>query len=97
MKGYWIILGGEIVDQQAQAEYARLWAPISEKYDVKLKVQDSGALVEALSTKRVLIVEFASLEQARACYDDPAYEHAKAFASRASRRELIIVEGDIAV
>ncbi|TIO19749.1 MAG: DUF1330 domain-containing protein, partial [Mesorhizobium sp.] len=25
MKGYWLIVGTEISDQEAQAEYARLW------------------------------------------------------------------------
>ncbi|TGQ24896.1 DUF1330 domain-containing protein, partial [Mesorhizobium sp. M4B.F.Ca.ET.214.01.1.1] len=28
MKGYWLIIGTEISDQQAQAEYGRLWKPI---------------------------------------------------------------------
>ncbi|MCX2887296.1 DUF1330 domain-containing protein [Pseudomonas sp. DCB_BI] len=95
MKGYWIIFGGEIVDQAAQAEYGRLWEPIGEKYDAKFKVLNGGGLVEALNTKRVLIVEFASLEQAKACYNDPAYVQAKAFATQASRRELIILEGEL--
>lgn len=52
-------------------------------------------MVEALNTKRVLIVEFASLEQAKACYNDPAYVEAKEFATKASRRELIILEGEL--
>jgi len=95
MKGYWIIFGGEIVDQEAQAEYGRLWAPIGEKYDAKFRVLNGGALVEALNTVRVLVVEFASLEQAKACYNDPAYVQAIEFAAKASRRELIILEGDI--
>lgn len=95
MKGYWIIFCGEITDQEAQAEYARLWAPIGQKYDAKIKVLDSGAMVEALDTKRVLIVEFASLEQARTCYNDPAYTSAKVFAAQAARREVLIIEGDL--
>jgi hypothetical protein len=36
MKGYWLILGTEITDQVAQDEYNRLWAPIAEKYQVRL-------------------------------------------------------------
>ncbi|WEK12228.1 MAG: DUF1330 domain-containing protein [Candidatus Pseudomonas colombiensis] len=42
-----------------------------------------------------MAVEFPSYEQAKACYNDPAYSHAKAFALRASRRELIIIKGDL--
>lgn len=35
MKGYWLIIGTEISDQEAQAEYARLWKPIGEKYQAR--------------------------------------------------------------
>lgn len=95
MKGYWIIFGGVIADQKAQEMYGRLWAPIAQKYDAKIKVLDAEMLVEAFSTKRVVIVEFASLGQAKACYNDPAYAHAKEFAMTASHREIIIIEGDL--
>lgn len=92
MKGYWIILGAEVTDSDAQQEYGRLWKPIAEKYDAKLKLLD-GVLKEASASKRVLAVEFESYEQAKACYEDPAYTEAKVFALRASKRELIIIEG----
>ncbi|MFF7709940.1 DUF1330 domain-containing protein [Pseudomonas sp. NPDC007930] len=96
MKGYWIILGSDVKDPQAQAEYGRLWKPIAEKYGAVLKVLGAGALQEALHSQRVLAVEFASIELARACYADPAYVEAKGFALRASARELLIVEGELA-
>jgi uncharacterized protein (DUF1330 family) len=44
----------------------------------------------------VLTVEFPTYEQAKACYNDAAYGEAKPFALRASSRELIIIEGDLA-
>jgi hypothetical protein len=37
MKRYWLILGTEITDQVAQDEYNRLWAPIAEKYQARLR------------------------------------------------------------
>jgi len=95
MKGYWIILGAAVTDTQAQQEYGRLWGPIAEKYGAKLKGLDPGALVEAHTSTRVLAVEFESYAQAKACYEDPAYTEAKAWALRAYRRELIIIEGDL--
>ncbi|MFK0310715.1 DUF1330 domain-containing protein [Pseudomonas sp. NPDC090233] len=94
MKGYWIILASDVTDSEAQQEYARQWAPLAEKYAAKIKVLDT--LAEAHTSTRVLAVEFESLEQAKACYDDPAYVHAKVFALRAARRELMIIEGDFA-
>lgn len=96
MKGYWIILGGEVTDLEAQQEYARLWGPIGKKYGAVLKKLNAEALLEAGESSRALAVEFESYAQAKACYDDPAYTEAKAFALRASKRQLIIIEGDLA-
>ena len=94
MKGYWIILGSAVTDTDAQQEYARLWAPIAERYGAKLKALDPAALLESNNSKRVLAVEFPSYALAKACYEDPAYAEAKAFALRAARRELMVIEGD---
>ncbi len=96
MKGYWIIWASDVVDPDAQQEYGRLWKPISEQYGAKLKVLEATALVEVHTTRRVLAVEFPTYEHAKACYNDPAYIEAKQFALRASRREMIIIEGDLA-
>ncbi|NVZ22737.1 DUF1330 domain-containing protein [Pseudomonas costantinii] len=96
MKGYWIIFGSDVIDPTAQQEYSRLWAPISEKYSAKVRLLEPGALVESLSTKRVLVVEFPSYEQAKACNIDPAYAEARHFALRAYQREMIMIEGDLA-
>jgi uncharacterized protein (DUF1330 family) len=96
LKGYWIIFGSDVIDSDAQQEYGRLWAPIGKKYGAKIRVLEPGSLVETQSSKRVLAVEFPSYEQAKACYNDAAYGEAKQFALRASSRELIIIEGDLA-
>lgn len=96
MKGYWINFGSAPNDGEAQQEYSGLWGPIAEKYGAKLKVLDPSALVEFHTGSRVLAVEFASYAQAKACYEDPAYQAAKEFALRAAKREVIIIEGDLA-
>ncbi len=97
MKGYWIVFGQDVTDQEAQKQYVELWTPIAKKYQAKLKVLDAGlALKESHGTRRVATVEFPSYEMAKACYDDSAYQEAKEFAVRASKRELLIVEGDLA-
>jgi uncharacterized protein (DUF1330 family) len=96
MKGYWIILGAEISDQGAQGEYGRLWKPIAEKYQARINpLKVPPLLKETGDVRRVVIVEFPSYELAKACYDDPAYEEARQFALRASKRELLILEGDL--
>ena len=97
MKGYWLILGTEITDQAAQNDYGRLWAPIAEKYQARLVRTNVPVLLkEARDTSRVIIVEFPSYEIAKACYADPAYQEARQFALRASKRDLLIFEGEVA-
>ena len=97
MKGYWLILGTEITDRVAQDEYNRLWAPIAEKYQARLNPTKVPPLLkEARNASRVIIAEFPSYEIAKACYEDPAYQEARQFALRASNRDLLIFEGEIA-
>ncbi|OWV77158.1 hypothetical protein ATY76_04210 [Rhizobium sp. R339] len=97
MKGYWLIIGTEISDQEAQREYGKLWKPIGEKYNARINpLEVPPALKEARDAHRVTIVEFPSYELATACYDDPAYQEACRFALRASNRELLILKGELA-
>lgn len=96
MKGYWVILGTKVTDPEAQARYGALWAPIAAKYQARL-IAPGGALelLEGRQTERVLVVEFPSYALAKACYDDPEYQHAKTFAHAASSRDLLLLEGNI--
>ena len=48
MAGYFVIRSSEIVDQAAFDEYAKLWAPVAEKY---------GARFIAYSHRDLVIVE----------------------------------------
>jgi uncharacterized protein (DUF1330 family) len=97
VKGYWLIVGAEISDQTAQAEYIRLWKPIAEKYQARINpLENPPTLKEERDARRVIVVEFPSLAIANACYNDPAYEEARGFALLASNRELLIFEGNLA-
>ncbi|WP_336333226.1 DUF1330 domain-containing protein [Pseudomonas putida] len=96
MKGYWIIFGSAVADTDAQQEYGRLWTPIAQQYGAKIKSVSPEAKPEVKADSRVLIVEFPSYADAKACYEDPAYAEAKSFALQAASRELIILEGDLA-
>ena len=97
MKGYWLILGSEITDQAAQAEYGRLWAPIAEKYGARINPTKTPPLLrESRDTARVVVVEFPSYEIAKSCYEDSAYQEARRFALQASNRNLLIIEAELA-
>jgi len=96
MKGFWLILATEITDQEAHLEYNRLWKPIADRYDARLKSPKYPLeLKESRDTGRVLLVEFPSLDAAKSCYADPAYQDALIYAQKASRRDLLIFEGNI--
>lgn len=97
MKGYWMIVGTVVTDTELQQEYGRLWAPIAEAYGARVIRGDRAPvrLEGRADSERLLLVEFPSLERARACYDSPGYQKAKAIALRASTRDLILFEGDL--
>ncbi len=93
MKGYWFVVAGGIRDTEAQQEYGRLWKPIAEKYNARINPMAEPVIKkEILGTERVIVVEFPSLADAKACYDDPAYQEAMKYALKASMRELFILE-----
>jgi uncharacterized protein (DUF1330 family) len=96
MKGYWLILGSEVKDGAAQEQYAALWKPIAARFGATVRVLDASVVLrEAHTTKRVVVVEFSSVESAKAAYSDPEYQEAMQFALRASDRELLIIEGEL--
>lgn len=96
MKGYWLIVGTAITDKAAQAEYARLWAPIAARYQARLNPGAAPVLREAHTAARVSVVEFPSYEAAKVCYEDPEYQAAMQHALKASNRELVMFEGELA-
>ena len=95
MKGYWLILGTNIIDQNAQTTYGDLWRPIAAKYQARLIVDHGSVQIrESRNTQRILMVEFPTYAIAKACYEDPDYQLAKKFALAASQRDLLIIEGE---
>ncbi len=94
MKGYWIVLGSDVTDPAAQEEYIRRWKPIAEKYGAKVnQTARAPELVEPNGATRTLIVEFPNIAEAIACYEDADYQEAAAFAHKAAKRSLLILEG----
>lgn len=95
MKGYWLILAGDVTDPAAQARYAALWPPIAARYGATVRVLDrTQVLVETQGHTRVMVVEFDRHESAVACYRDAAYQQAMAFAVQASRRDVLVLRGE---
>ena len=93
MAGYWIIRG-TVKDEEAFAEYVRLWQPIAKKYGATFIASGKQHQTrEGTDYARAVIVQFDSYEQAVACYDDPDYQALAQHRHRSARTNLAIVEG----
>jgi len=85
----------EVSDPAAYEEYRRQVLPVVQKYGGRFIVR--GGTVEALeggwAPKRLVALEFPSMEQARRFYRSPEYAPLIALRQKASRGKLILVEG----
>ena len=94
MKGY-VIVDIEILDQGKYQKYRQMAASSIGQYGGNYVVR--GGRIEPLeggwTPERLAIVEFASVEQAKAWYNSPEYAPAKKLREEAARGKLLIVEG----
>jgi uncharacterized protein (DUF1330 family) len=85
----------EVRDPIGYEEYRKLVPPILAKYGGRFVVR--GGVTEYKEgdwrPRRVVIVEFESLEKARAFYDSPEYTHAKHVRQQNSIGSVLFVEG----
>ena len=92
-KGYWII-EVTVNDAEAYPEYVRRDTPIIEGHGGRFLVRGGAAeTVEGESLDRHVVIEFPSIEAAKAAYHDPAYQEVAAIRHRAAVSNVIIVEG----
>jgi uncharacterized protein (DUF1330 family) len=85
----------EVTDPAAYEDYRRQVLAVVTKYGGRFIVR--GGKVETLeggwSPKRVVALEFPSMDQARSFYRSPEYAPLIALRQKASRGKLILVEG----
>jgi uncharacterized protein (DUF1330 family) len=92
-KGY-LIVRMTVSDPEAYKEYAAMASEAMKIYGCKPLVR--GGRSEALEGEarpRNVVLEFESYEAARAYYDSPEYQAAKAKRLPASVGEVVLVEG----
>jgi len=94
MAGY-IIADIEITDPDEYQKYARHTAATLEPYGGKFLVR--GGQPETLEgdwkTRRIVIIEFASVEQAKAWYDSPEYSAIIGIRHRSAVSNILLVHG----
>lgn len=94
MRAY-VLVDVTVEDPERYARYRELTPPSIAAYGGRFLVR--GGTTERLegswSPNRMVIVEFPSVERARAWWDSPEYAPARALRQASARTEMILVEG----
>ena len=93
-KAYWIAAYRSVSNPDALAAYAKLSGPAITAAGGRILARGLPAQVyEAGLQQRTVVIEFDSVEQARAAHDSPAYQAALAVLAGTAERDLRILEG----
>jgi len=91
----YLILDVEVTDPAGYADYAKLAAPTVARYGGRYIVR--GGKAETLEgdwqPKRVVVLEFESVEQLRRWYDSEEYRAPRALRHKYAKTNSIIVQG----
>jgi len=91
----YLIARVEVTNPDAYEAYKKLAAAAIEKYDGRYLAR--GGNMETLEgdeeSRRVVIVVFPTLEQAKNFYTSPEYQEAKAAREGAAQGQFVIVDG----
>jgi uncharacterized protein (DUF1330 family) len=92
-KAYWVAAYRSVSNPEALTAYARLSLPAIVAAGGRVLARGAPAEVhEAGLLERTVVVEFESLEQAKAAYHSPAYQAALAALAGGAERDLRIIE-----
>jgi uncharacterized protein (DUF1330 family) len=85
----------DVRDAVGYEDYRKLVPPILAKYGGRFVVRGGATEYKEgdWRPKRIVIVEFESLEKARAFYDSPEYTQAKQVRQRTSVGSVLFVDG----
>lgn len=91
----YIVVEVEVEDPVRYEDYKKMVPPSLAEYGGRFLVR--GGKVENLegewSPKRLVLVEFPSVEQAKAWWSSPEYADAKALRQATAKTQMIVVEG----
>lgn len=94
MTAYWVTIYKEIVDQAKVDAYAELAGPALREAGGTYVARGLPELTyEAGETTRTVLIEFESVEAARAAHDSAAYQEALAALDGGAVRDMRIVPG----
>jgi uncharacterized protein (DUF1330 family) len=94
MSAYWFSIYKEILDEEKMAAYSALAKPAIEEAGGTFLVRGLPEQVyEEGQHQRVVLIEFADVDAARAAHDGPAYQEALRALDGGAVREIRIVPG----
>ena len=94
-KAYWIATYRSIKDPDAMAAYASLSRPAIEAAGGRVLARGMpAAAFEFGQMERVVLIEFNSVESAKAAYESPAYQAAHDLLGNGADRDIRIIEAD---
>lgn len=93
-KAYWVATYRSVSDPEALAAYAVLAGPALTAGGGRFLARGMPSqLYEAGLQQRTVVIEFDSVDQARAAHDSPGYQKALAALGTGAERDIRIIEG----
>ena len=94
MSAYWISIYREIIDEEKVAAYAELAGPALREAGGTFVARGlPEQTYEAGESTRTVLIEFDSVDAARAAHDGPAYQEALVALGDGAVRDMRIVPG----
>ena len=92
-KAYWIARV-DVRDPETYKKYVETGRPAYQRYGAKFLARGGRTeVLEGNARARNVVIEFASMEDALACYNSPEYTAARAIRQAVSEGDWILVEG----
>jgi uncharacterized protein (DUF1330 family) len=91
----YVIINVDVKDQEQYAQYMKRGAPTILQYGGKPLVR-GGAIEKwegSPQPKRIIVIEFGSMEKARTWWNSPEYRAAKKYRENAAEADVFCVEG----
>jgi len=91
-KAYWIARV-DVRDPERYKGYVEAARPAFQRFGAKFLARGGAAdAVEGQGRARNVIIEFASMDDARNCYLSPEYQHARSIRQQCADGEIVLVE-----
>jgi len=91
-KAYWIARV-DVRDPEGYKGYVAAAKPAFERFGARFLARGGAAeAVEGPGRARNVIIEFASLDDARNCYNSQEYQHARSIREQYADGEIVLVE-----